>query len=542
MSDGASDMMRVGGAAMEVKIATAKNRRRRDVRFILQRYRKSSASPNLFANTPKNFYLCIVIDENLNIYALIQKYEQAIAFGKKLYLDAEEFVMLAEHYNETGDDETAIQLIEEGLIMHSTNPELMLLKAKVLVFGENYEAAMEYMKNITDDEDVEFILLKIEALLHLKRDDEAMKLFDKTVDELAKDDENKDVFCTFISELGYIYNDLDMYDKAIVLLNESLQIDRNNPEVYVDLSYSYEMKGDFEKAIEYNNQLLDLDPYAFDGWVNIGKLYAMCDNFDKAIDAFDFALTIKEHDLSVLKMKAFALLMKGDSEQAVRVVKEYTTDSPEDATLFNTLFEVYEAMELYDEMLNLLDKKVESCNCEHCKDITIKKAFIYLAKEDLPNAKEQFLQIPDKDKNSLEYYILEGELAFYDNDFSTAETAYLKATAVSEDNTEILDKLANISVAQEKFEQAADYLEQLVEIEPDFPTAKARLAFVLFEIGAKKPFDEIMEQFSIEELCALLNSIEGNDNVSADTCSREQVLTRLDEARANRVLFKNMKY
>jgi tetratricopeptide (TPR) repeat protein len=485
-------------------------------------------------------YLCAVIDENLNIQSLVQKYEQGIAFGKKLYLDAEEFVLLAEHYNTVGDDDTSVNLIEEGLIMHPTNPELMLLKAKILVFGESYEEAMEYMKNITDDEDIELILLKIEALLHLKRDDEAMVLFEKISDDLAEDDENKDVFYTFITELGYIYNDVDLYDKAIILLEESLLINNENTEVYVDLAYSYEMKGDFETAIQYNNQLLDLDPYSFEAWINLGKLYSMCDDFDKAVSAFDFALTIKDHDLSALKMKAFALLMGGNSEQAVRVMKDYTTESPQDATFYNALLDVYEAMEQYDEMLHLLDKKSDLF--DGSDGITIKKAFIYLAQDDLQNAKKHFLQVPYNEQDTFDYYVLEGELAFCENDFTSSEAAYLKALVFSEDNPEIIDRLANISVAQEKFEQAADYLEQLLAIDPEFPTAKARLAFIRFEIGTKEPFDEIMIQFSDTELRSLFNSISGNENVNASTFNREKILSRLNEARENRVLFKNMKY
>jgi len=135
-------------------------------------------------------------------------------------------------------------------------------------------------------------------------------------------------------------------------------------------------------------------------------------------------------------------------------------------------------------------------------------------------------------------------LAFYENDFLRSEIAYLKAAILSEDNEEILDRLANISVAQEKFEQAAEYLQQLLELAPDYPTAKARLAFIRFEIGTKEPFDEIMEYFSDEELHALLNAIEGREQTEQpeETPGREKTLMRLNEARENRVLFRNMKY
>ena len=133
-------------------------------------------------------------------------------------------------------------------------------------------------------------------------------------------------------------------------------------------------------------------------------------------------------------------------------------------------------------------------------------------------------------------------MAFHKSDFVKAESAYMKASLISEGNEETLNKLANISVAQGKYIQGAEYLEELLEISPEFPAAKPRLAFLRFEIGAKEPFDEIMEQFTDEELRILLSLIVGTDLSELQKFSREKLLTRLNEARENRVLFKNIRY
>jgi tetratricopeptide (TPR) repeat protein len=479
------------------------------------------------------------MDENINIQSLVYKYEQACAFGKKLYLDPEEFALLAEHYNVLGDDERAVELIEEGLGMHPTNPELMLLKTKTLVFSERYEEAMVYMKNMPDDDDIDIILLKIESLLHLKRMDEAEDIVRKYLSDLSDDESNRDEFYYFISELGYLYNDVDDFNRAIIFLEESLTFELSNPEVLVDLAYSYEMKGDFEKAIEYNNQLLDLDPYSFDGWVNIGKLYSMRDQFGKAIDAFDFALTIRENDTSVLKMKALTLYLSGNTEESVRLFESCMKESLEDEIIYDSLLEAYEAMEQYDEMLKLLDKKEELFGTA---GITTRRAFVYLNKGDYRTAKEYSLQVAEEEMDTFEYYMLEGELAFYENDYLRSEIAYLKAAVISEENEDILDQLVTVCVMQEKFEQAAQYLEQLLELAPDYPTAKVRLAFIRFEIGVKEPFDEVIKQFSDEELRSVFAMISGIEDMDSITFNREKMLTELDQARENRVLFKNMRY
>jgi tetratricopeptide (TPR) repeat protein len=476
------------------------------------------------------------MEEELDdISSLVEKYEQMLAFGRKIYFDADEFAALADHYNSLGENEQAQEVIDEGLRMHPASPDLMVLKAKTMVYAEKYEEAFSYLNNIPGDGDVELALLRIETLLHLEKKEEANILINETISrELSIDD-----LYVFITEVGYILNDVESYDRAISYLEESLKIDDSNPDVLIDLAYANEMKGDFGRAIEYNNRLLDLDPYSFEGWVNIGKLYSMNKQYDKAIDAFDFALTINENDVSALKMKALSLYLNDNAPEAIHVFEECIRISPDDESLYDSLLEGYEALEQYDQMSRVIDIREKRFGP---KGIATRRAFVELLKGNVAAARELYAKIPDGEKDSLDYYMLEGELMFTEGNLRAAEAAYIKAALVSENNEDIIDRLANVSVAQEKYEQAAGYLEQLLKLDPDFPTAKSRLAFIRFEIGNKEPFDEIMEQFSDDELRALLNIISGNEDADFSNYDRRKLLIRLNEARENRVLFKNIKY
>ncbi len=474
-------------------------------------------------------------DNEQDIKLLVEKYEQARVLGKAMYFDADEFALLAEYYNSEGDSDEAELLIEEGLRMHPGSMELMLMKVKVFVYDEMYEEALEYMKWVMDDGDVDFLLLKIESLLYLGRDDEANELIDKT---LSRDLSAEDYYY-FITEVGYLLNDVDQFNRGIHLLEESMKINRSNSDAIVDLAYAYEMKGDYEKAIDYNNQLLDIDPYSFDGWVNIGKLFSMNKQYDKAVDAFDFALTINEDNVNVLKMKALSLFMNDNVDKSIALFEECLQRYPYDETVYDSLFESYASMEWYDELVHLIDRKETLFGS---KGIVIKRALVCVYTGDYEKANELFNQVPEEERETLDYFMLEAELAFYQKDYPRAEGAYIKAALVSEGNEDVLDRLANVSVVQGKFEQAAKYLEELLELDPSYPTAKSRLAFVRFEIGSKEPFDEIMNQFSYQELRSLLELIMGNDSGEFSDYSREQILIRLNEARENRVLFKNIKY
>ncbi len=324
------------------------------------------------------------MDEDFDIRALVERYEQMLLIGKNIYFDADEFAALADYYEAEGDSEEANSLVELGLSMHPGNVELLLMKSKILVLSEQYQEALSLLDSISDNSEIDLPLLKIECFLHLKNNAEADKLINSTLQSELSANE----FYYFITEVGYLFNDIDDFDRALSFLEESLKIEDSNVDALTDLAYAYEMKGDFQKAIDFNNKLLDIDPYSFDGWVNIGKLYSMNEQHDKALDAFDFALTIQEKDLSVLKMKALTLFLNDNAEEAARIFEECINESPNDESLYDSLIEAYEAMGSYDKMMQLLDQREAVFGS---KGIMSKRAFVYLSKKRVRHRFANFL-------------------------------------------------------------------------------------------------------------------------------------------------------
>ncbi len=456
--------------------------------------------------------------------------------GKSIYFDPDEFAILADYYNDFGDISEAEHIVKSGLEIHPMSSQLMIVNAKLLAGNMQYQEAYDYLLGIAEDENnIDYLLVKIECLLNLDQLEQANEVLDSVLQGTEVTDED---LYTFLTEVGYLYNDVELYDVAILLLEKACEVDNEDLDILIDLSFAYEMLDNFEKAIGINNSILDINPYSFDGWVNLGKLHSMTQDYEKSLEAFDFALTIDDSDVNVLKMKALTLYLNDNVEEAVRIFRECLDNSPDDDSLYDSLLEGYEVMEQYDVMLELIAEKESKFGPE---GILMKRAHIYLSQDKYEEAQEVFEKVPNNEKDTLEYYILEGELAIYNEDFATAEKAYMLAIIASPDDEMIVDKLANISMDLDKYEKAAEYLEQLMLLNPDFPSAKARLAFLRFEIGAKEPFDEIMSQFSDHELRALLTLLSSQD-IDYDNYDREKMLIRLNEARENRVLFKNIKY
>lgn len=467
---------------------------------------------------------------------LVRKYERNSEEGKMIYFDASDFGLIIDYYIDEYFYEDAEDVIEIALSIHPNNDQIKFQMARVLVYTGRNENAEEYIDSLLDDGSMDLLLLKIENLFHLIKDQEAEDIINKKLDELPNDESKAD----FLAQVGILSIEADDLFTGIDYLEQSLDFyETNDPYVYNELIYAYETTGDYESAIYHCNRLLDIDPYSYDNWLSMGKIYSLNKQYDKAIVAFDFAHTIKEDEVSALKMKALTLYLNDNVEEAIRVFWNCVEKTPSDESLYDSLIEGYEYLEQYDKVSEIIDRK-EKLFGE--RGIIIRRALLALLMDDVALARKLYDEVPEVDKNSLDYHMLSGELYLIDKNYRDSEAAFMKAALLSNHNEEVIDRLANVSVAQDKYEQAAEYLEQLIRLDPDYPTAKARLAFMRFEIGVKEPFDKVVEKFTNDELRAILRVVAGSDNSDFSDFDREKMLIRLNEARENRVLFKNIKY
>lgn len=482
-------------------------------------------------------------NKNMDITDLIKKYEQVRYMNKKFYFDADEFTMITNHYITKKDILEAEQAINLGLSMHSHSPDLMIIKAKVLVASKKYEAAYDYLMTIAqDDTNIDLLLLKFECLIKLRRTTEASAY----LDYILEGDLNEADYYTFVKEIGFKCNDAEYFDSASMLLEKALKVDPTNTDVLIELSYAYEMSDNVEKAIELTNTLIDLNPYSFDSWVTLGRLHLYNYEHDLSIDAYDFALAIKESDVDVLKLKAITYSEGYDYEKELIVLNECIDASPDDESLYDELLEKYREFEEYwmeekdEEVLKVLEKKAARFGS---KGLLLKMAFLNLRTDKLDVAEEIFARIPEDEKHTAEYYKLEGLIAIFNDDYVSAEVAYLKALSLNPNDVEVLDNLAEISLELDKYEQSAQYLEQMIAIDPKTAIGTFRLAYIRFEIGEKEPFDKALSLISdTKELSMLLGMFSPNrskEKIDYDQFSRDELLILLEEARKIRVELKN---
>jgi len=105
----------------------------------------------------------------------------------------------------------------------------------------------------------------------------------------------------------------------------ALELDPNSPEAHNLLGYVAALEGDGEEAIENYRQAIALDDTYLEAMLNAAEVYIHpLGEYDQAIEMCDQALDLAEVDeeiIDALLLKFDALLAKGDTDEAARVVE-----------------------------------------------------------------------------------------------------------------------------------------------------------------------------------------------------------------------------
>lgn len=469
-----------------------------------------------------------------DISELIARYEQMLVSGKSVYFDADEYDELAEYYDKLDDLDSARDIVAQGLHIHPENERLMLKSARFLIYDGKYTEALYFLNSHFGTYDFELYLMKIECLLNMGLYAEAYQLTAQVLDDEETDLE------VILSELGFLYLEAEYYDEAILYLEKSLEYDPSNREVLDDLAYAYEAKGDFEAAVDICNRILDVDPYSLEAWLMLGKLYSLNGNYENAIDAFDFALTLDEKDLSALKLKAHCLILAGRTEEAVDVLKQSLELYPEDDSIYLSLADSYMELALYDDMLKYIGDYEKYAG--ETVESTAKKAYAFLLKDDLEQAKILIDQILSVNPESFEANMIAGELNYRLDNMAEAEAFYLKALSIHESDTEdVLEKLVSVNVKQGNLSEAIDWQKKILGVDSS-ALALRRLALLYLEKGDKENYKATIESFSDEDLESFYELFYQDEDADHSKEDRDYLLNRLYEAFDCRLMYKNMKY
>jgi len=296
--------------------------------------------------------LSFSIDDESN--EAIKRYEKFLKGSATGYFDVEELESIVEYYLKTGRTKDCSKALELGMQLHPNSSALKTKRAKIYLATGDEQRALRLLNSLTETNDYEVKLLKIEVLVKMTRLTEAKELCNEIISE---ETEELDNVCL---DIAYIYLGRGEFKEALINLEIGDKTNNKNVDLLFELAFCYEQNDDYDKAIITYNRIIDIDCYTDEAWFNLGQIYFALQEFPKALEAYDFAIAIDENDSLTHLQKAHVHFQLDQFELAIESYLLYKnmTSNIWETEIF--IAECYEKMERYQEAISYYQQSLEA--------------------------------------------------------------------------------------------------------------------------------------------------------------------------------------
>jgi tetratricopeptide (TPR) repeat protein len=406
----------------------------------------------------------------------VQRYEKMLRNKTTEYFDTETLEGIIDYYIQTNKLKKAFAAVTYALNLYQSNSEFLLQKAEIYILGERYENALEELETVESYEpfNTDLHLLKGETLINLRQFNEAAICFDKA---LQYTDERLDM----LFEIAYVYEDCDMYAKAVeyfkILIEEFPEIEQS----YYEIGHCFNQLGDYENAIFYYKQLIDNEPYSTTGWYNLGIIYYKTNRFEEALDAYEFCLAIDEEFTAAKFNKANVLVELERYDEAIAEYRSAISEDGADAITYCNLGGCYERMNKNEEA-RANYKKATDLNPNIAEawfgiGLTFEKE--NKNKEALPFYQRACML----EQDNPEYLLVLGETQYRLNQIENCEETYAKLVELDATMMEAWLDWSFVKFTQGKTTEAIEMIMEALKINYDCHQYHYRLVCYLYENG-----------------------------------------------------------
>ncbi len=364
---------------------------------------------------------------------ILEEYERARNTGEPVFLDADELSEIADFYQMQERLEEAEGAIQEALKKAPGGIAPLTYRIHEALDAGDTDKAREYLQQITETYEPDYVYDKGEIMIAEGRIDEADVFFRKELEKLPPQE-----WQDFLVDVANIYTQYGFNEKAMEWMKETRQEDSAD---YKELmAHTLFGLGKYKDSEKLFNELIDSDPFQKRYWTALASAQFMNEEIADAMESSEYAIAIDPQDPEGLIAKANCLYRLSNYEEAEEYYRRYLEQIPDDE--FAMLHQGTCQINLgnHEKAIRLLRRAATICdaNSPYLADIYQELAFAYSEKGDADGAIGWLDKTDTLDCDHIQVLVIKGHVMLSDGRVKEAEHFFRKAILKSKEPTHTL--------------------------------------------------------------------------------------------------------
>ncbi len=264
------------------------------------------------------------------------------------------------------------------------------------------------------------------------------------------------------------------YEKALDVLNQSLELNPRDAEAYMRMGEIYRGMGNYEKAAERYEEALKIRPGHPDIYINLGEIYAGKGEYEKAGEYLTRAADIAPRP-GTFRSLAEVFRKMGELERAREYLEKVLDITPGHPEIYMSMGEIYRSMGNYEKAAEYL---IRAADISPRSGIYRSLANLFRGIGEFEKALEYLEKIP-RDADTL---MSAGGIYRDMGNYEKAAEKYKEALKLRPGIIDSYIKLGDIYAGRGEYGKAKEYLKRAADIAP-LPGVYRSLANAYQNIG-----------------------------------------------------------
>ena len=234
--------------------------------------------------------------------------------------------------------------------------------AERLYIEERYEEAIEYFKQLLDDEEDKTSSLNYLGCcyINLERYDEALEVLDEVLQLTLWE---RPLF-----NKGRVYLKLGNYSEALAYFNRAIMINPEESDVYYYLGVYHDKIGDYKTSKYYYEKAISIQYNDSEYHLNLAVACFRTNDFNRALEESEISISLDDSSLNAnaFSNKAYILYTINNYKESLETYLKAINMLPNDTEIMNMIANCYSELKQYNECLDWLQKIlwIDHCNKE----------------------------------------------------------------------------------------------------------------------------------------------------------------------------------